>query len=70
MTTMEKAERLQKAIRKVNSAIIHVKALADEGEDVDFIVGDLQRISDKLYALNYAEHHEGKTIEQLELFAV
>ena len=50
--------------------MVHVKALADDGEDVDFIVGDLQRISDKLYALNYAEHHEGKTIEQLELFAV
>ncbi len=43
---MERTERLKKAIRKVNSAMVHVKALAADGVDVTFIVGDLQRISD------------------------
>ena len=37
-------------------------------EDVEFIVGDLQRVADKLYAMNYARHNDGKKIVQLELF--
>jgi hypothetical protein len=66
---MTKDERLQKAIRKVNSAILHTKALAEDGEDVDFIVGDLQKALDRLYALNYEQHHEGHKLVQMELFA-
>lgn len=65
---MTTEERIQKAIRKVNSAILHTQALADAGEDVEFIVGDLQRAADKLYAMNYSRHNDGKKIVQLELF--
>lgn len=65
---MTQQERLQKAIRKVNSAIVHVSALAEGDMNVDPIVGDLKRIMDKLHALNYEHHHEGKTIVQTELF--
>ena len=65
---MTSEERLQKAIRKVNSAIVHVSALAEDDMSVDTIVGDLKRVMDKLHALNYEHHHEGKTITQMELF--
>lgn len=65
---MEPEERLQKAIRKVNSAIVHVSALAENDMNADPIVGDLKRVMDKLHALNYETHHEGKKIVQTELF--
>ena len=65
---MTSEERLQKAIRKVNSAIVHVSALAEDDMNADTIVGDLKRVMEKLHALNYEEHHEGKTITQMELF--
>ena len=65
---MTKEERLQKAIKKVSSAIVHVTALAEIESEADLIAGDLKRVLDKLHAMNYEEHHEGKTITQMELF--
>ena len=52
----------------MNSAIVHVSALAEDDMSVDTIVGDLKRVMDKLHGLNYKHHHEGKTITQMELF--
>ena len=63
-------ERLQKALRKVNSALVHVKALYEERPDDElcYTLGYLQQAYDKLYAINYANHHEGRKVTQTELF--
>ena len=65
---MTNEERLQKAVRKVNSAIVRVSALPKNDKNVYTIIGDLKRVRDGLHAMNYREHHEGKTITQMELF--
>ena len=65
---MTSEERLQKAIRKVNSAIIHVRALPKNDKSVYTIIGDLKRAMNKLHTLNYEQNSECKTITQMELF--
>ena len=65
---MTTEERIRKALKKVSSAIVHVKALTEVQSDADTWVGDLKRVRDGLHAMNYRVHHEGKTITQMELF--
>lgn len=65
MATIE--ERLQKAIKRTESAIVHVTAIEDM-EDVDIILGHLKRALDGLHAMNYKTHHEGKEIIQTSLW--
>ena len=67
---MGKEERLQKAMKRVDSAILNVEALKDEvnDADVDLIVGHLKRAQEMIQSIYYAHHHEGKRLKQLELF--
>lgn len=67
---MTKNERLQKAIHRTNSALVHAKALYEEmpDDELNYVVGHLQQAFDKLQNINYALHHEGKTVTQMELF--
>lgn len=67
---MTTEERLQKALRKVNSALVHVKALYEDKPDDElcYTIGHLQQAYDKLYAINYARHHKGRKVRQTELF--
>ena len=67
---MTEEERLQKAIHRTNSALIHTKALYEENPDdeLSYAIGYLQDALDKLQSINYAINNNGKTITQMELF--
>ena len=67
---MTKDERLKKVMHRIDSAILHMEAVANETADdeVQYIIGHLKRAQEKLHALNFGNHHEGKTIVQTELF--
>ena len=67
---MTKDERIQKAMHRIDSAITHMEAVAKDTADdeVDFIIGHLKRAQEKLHALNFSTHHEGKKVVQTELF--
>ncbi len=60
-------ERLRKAIRRTESAILHVTAI-EATQDVDQIIGHLKRALDGLHALNYKTHHDGREIIQTALW--
>lgn len=66
---MTTEERLKKAIHRVNSAILHVKALYEEcpDDELRLALGHLQQASEKIESVNYAHHHEGKKMVQAEL---
>lgn len=63
-------ERLQKAMRRIDSATLHMEALAQEmpDDEVHFIIGHLKAAQEKVHALHFAKHNNGKTIVQTELF--
>lgn len=67
---MNGSERLQKAIHRTNSALVHAKALYEEmpDDELNYVVGHLQQALDKLQSINYAINNNGKTITQMELF--
>jgi hypothetical protein len=67
---MTPSERLQKAIHRIDSALLHMEAVQSDvhDDDVDIIIGHLKRAQEKLHVLNYAHHHPGKKVVQQELF--
>lgn len=67
---MTQEERLQKVMRKIDSAITHMEKLTDEcfEEDMFYIMGHLRNAREKVHNLHYAKHHKGKKIVQNELF--
>ena len=67
---MTPSERLQKAIHRIDSALLHMEAVQIDvhDDDVDIIIGHLKRAQEKMHALNYANHHPGKKVVQQELF--
>ena len=70
MRVIKQGERLQKAIHRTNSALVHAKALYEEmpDDELNYVIGHLQQAFDKLQNINYALHHDGKTVTQMELF--
>ena len=67
---MTPAERLQKVIRRIDSALLHMEAVRSDlhDDDVDIIIGHLKRAQEKVHALNYTNHHPGTKVVQQELF--
>ena len=67
---MTKDERLQKVMHKIDSAILHMEAVERDTADdeVQYIIGHLKRAQEKVHALNFGNHHEGKKVVQAELF--
>lgn len=67
---MTKDERLQKVLKRIDSAMLHVEALKEEvhDADIDLALGHLKRAQEIIYSICYATHHEGKKAEQLTLF--
>ena len=67
---MTPSERLQKAIHRIDSALLHMEAVQSDvhDNDVDIIIGHLKRAQEKVHALNYTNHHPGKKVVQQELF--
>ena len=67
---MATEERMQKAMHRLDSAILHMEALREEVSDdeVTFIIGHLKAAQEKLHALHFSMHNSGKKIVQQELF--
>lgn len=68
---MTKEERLQKVLKRIGSAILHTETLKEEmnDDDIDLAVGHLKRAQEIIHSLYYAIHHEGRKVEQMELFS-
>ena len=67
---MNKEERIKKVLHKIDSAILHMEAVAKEQPEngVDMILGHLKRASEMVHELNFSVHHKGRKITQTELF--
>lgn len=67
---MTKDERLQKVLKRIDSAMLHAEALKEEvnDADIDLALGHLKRAQEMIYSIYYATHHEGKRAEQLTFF--
>ena len=67
---MTKDERLQKVLKRIDSAMLHAEALKEEvnDTDIDLALGHLKRAQEMIYSIYYATHHEGKRAEQLTFF--
>lgn len=67
---MTQEERLKKVARRIESAIVHMEAIAKDtaDDDVQFIIGYLQRAQEKVRAMNFSTRHKGKKVVQTELF--
>ena len=67
---MTKDERLQKVLKRIDSAMLHAAALKEEvnDADIDLALGHLKRAQEMIYSIYYATHHEGKRAEQLTFF--
>lgn len=70
MENMEKEERFQKILKRIDSAMLHAEALKKDvhDADIDLALGHLKRAQEMIYSIYYATHHEGKKAEQLTLF--
>ena len=68
---MKPAERLQKVIHRIDSALLHMEAVRSDvhDDDVDIVIGHLKRAQEKVHALNYTHHHPSKKVVQQELFS-
>ena len=67
---MTKDERLQKVLKRIDSAMLHAEALKEQvnDADIDLALGHLKRAQEMIYSIYYATNHEGKKAEQLTLF--
>jgi len=67
---MTKDERLQKVLKRIDSAMLHAEALKEQvnDADIDLALGHLKRAQEMIYSIYYATHHEGKRAEQLTFF--
>ena len=63
-------ERLQDVIHLLDSAILHMEMVKRDihDEDVDYVIGHMKRAKEKVHALNFGKHHNGKKVVQKELF--
>ena len=67
---MTQDERIKKVMRKIDSALLHMEAVpkVTADDEVQYIIGHLKRAQEKVHAMNFGNHHEGKKIVQTELF--
>ena len=67
---MTQDERIKKVMRKIDSALLHMEAVAKvtADDEVQYVIGHLKRAQEKVHAMNFGNHHEGKKIVQTELF--
>ena len=66
--SIDKQEMYRKVFSRLRKCIRDLNVLAEEGENVDTIIGDLKRVTDGLHVENYRRYHHGHTIIQTELF--
>lgn len=65
---IDKQELYRKVFSRLRKCVKDLNVLAEEGECVDTIIGDLKRAADGLHVENYRRYHHGPTIVQTELF--
>ena len=67
---IDKQATYRKVFSRLRKCIKDLEDLAEEGECVDTIIGDLKRVQDGLHVENFKRYHRGVIVIQTELFAL